>query len=83
MLTIEPVDLTARSHIRRFVDLPYRLYRGHAHWVPPLRMDIELDQGYPLTTAQDVALKQLAKDVNVTVQQAADRLMALRPKPKA
>ncbi|MBI5565730.1 MAG: hypothetical protein HY870_12620 [Chloroflexi bacterium] len=42
MLTIEPVDLTARSHLRRFVDLPYRLYRGHAQWVPPLRMDVEL-----------------------------------------
>ncbi len=42
MLTIEPVDLTVRSHVRRFVDLPYRLYRGHAQWVPPLRTDIEL-----------------------------------------
>lgn len=42
MLNIEPVDLTAKAHVRRFVDLPYRLYRGHAHWVPPLRIDIEL-----------------------------------------
>ncbi len=42
MLLIEPVALGTRSHIRRFVDLPYRLYRNHPQWVPPLRMDIEL-----------------------------------------
>ncbi|HSB01941.1 MAG TPA: hypothetical protein VLE49_14925 [Anaerolineales bacterium] len=42
MLTIEPVDLTTRSHVRRFVELPYRVYRSHPQWVPPLRMDIEL-----------------------------------------
>ena len=60
-----------------------RLLTSQPRYLSQLRMDIELDQGYPLTTAQDVALKQLAKDVNVTVQQAADRLMALRPKPKA
>lgn len=42
MLIIEPVDLNSRSHRRRFVDLPYRLYRNHPQWVPPLRMDMEL-----------------------------------------
>ena len=42
MLTINPVDLHTRSHVRRFVDLPYRLYRNHPQWVPPLRMDVEL-----------------------------------------
>ncbi|MBP7688481.1 MAG: hypothetical protein KA765_11255 [Thermoflexales bacterium] len=42
MLIIEPVDLGHRAHIRRFIDLPYRLYRNHPQWVPPLRMDMEL-----------------------------------------
>ena len=42
MLTIESVDLSQRADTRRFVDLPYRLYRDHPQWVPPLRMDIEL-----------------------------------------
>lgn len=42
MLTIEPVDVANKSHVRRFVDLPYRLYRRHPQWVPPLRMDVEL-----------------------------------------
>jgi GNAT superfamily N-acetyltransferase len=42
MLTIEHVDLQSKQHIRRFIDLPYRLYRQHPQWVPPLRMDVEL-----------------------------------------
>ncbi|MFN8597871.1 MAG: hypothetical protein U0559_17020 [Anaerolineae bacterium] len=42
MLTVEPVNLSKRADIHRFIDLPYRLYRNHPQWVPPLRMDIEL-----------------------------------------
>jgi len=42
MLSIQPVDVRNKSEVRRFVDLPYRLYRGHPQWVPPLRMDVEL-----------------------------------------
>jgi len=48
-----------------------------------LRLDVEIDQGYPLTTAQDIALREMLKDDKVTVREAADRLVALRPKPKA
>jgi GNAT superfamily N-acetyltransferase len=42
MLTVERVDLQNKQHVRRFVDLPYRLYRKHPQWVPPLRLDVEL-----------------------------------------
>ncbi len=42
MLTIEQVDLQDKRHVRRFVDMPYRLYKNHPQWVPPLRMDVEL-----------------------------------------
>ncbi len=42
MLTVEQVNLQNKSDIRRFIDLPYRLYKNHPQWVPPLRMDIEL-----------------------------------------
>lgn len=28
-----------RADRKAFLELPYRLYRGHPHWVPPLRMD--------------------------------------------
>jgi GNAT superfamily N-acetyltransferase len=27
-----------RRALRQFIDLPYRAYRGHPHWVPPLRL---------------------------------------------
>ncbi len=42
MLTIEQVDLSSQQHLRRFIDLPYRLYKNHPQWVPPLRIDVEL-----------------------------------------
>ena len=42
MLTIERVTLQNKRHLRRFVDVPYRLYRHHPQWVSPLRMDVEL-----------------------------------------
>jgi len=42
MLTVEQVDLQSKRQVRRFVDIPYRLYKHHPQWVPPLRMDIEL-----------------------------------------
>ncbi len=42
MLTIEQVDLRSKPQIRRFIDIPYRLYAKHPQWVPPLRMDVEL-----------------------------------------
>jgi len=42
MVTIEQVNLQDKQHIRRFVDIPYRLYKNHPQWVPPLRMDVEL-----------------------------------------
>ncbi len=40
MLTIEKVDVTNRAQVKRFVDLPYRLYQDDPHWVPPLKMDV-------------------------------------------
>ncbi|CAG0929480.1 Protein YghO [Thermoflexales bacterium] len=42
MLTVEQVNLQDKQHRRRFIDLPYRLYKRHPQWVPPLRMDVEL-----------------------------------------
>lgn len=39
MLTVEAVDLADRGPVRRFLDLPFRLYRGHPLWVPPIRLD--------------------------------------------
>ena len=39
---IDPIDTRQRGQVRAFLDLPYRLYAGHPLWVPPLRMDVEL-----------------------------------------
>ena len=42
MLTIEKLDTTNKSHVRRFLNLPFRLYASHPQWVPPLFDDIAL-----------------------------------------
>ena len=44
-----------------------------------VRMAIEMDQGYPLTTTQDVTLEQLAAEESYTVKQVVERLVELRP----
>ncbi len=59
-----------------------RRLNSQPRYATEMRLDIELDQGYPLTTAQDIALKQMRADADLTVQVAADRLVALRPKSR-
>jgi GNAT superfamily N-acetyltransferase len=39
MLTIEQVDLSNKSQVKRFIQLPHRLYRDCPQWVPPLNID--------------------------------------------
>jgi hypothetical protein len=40
MLTVEKIDTNSRPQVRRFVEIPFRLYDGHPRWVPPLRGDV-------------------------------------------
>lgn len=42
MLSIEKLDPSSKAQARRFVHLPFRLYRNNPHWVPPIVMDQEL-----------------------------------------
>lgn len=56
---------------------------GQPRYLSQLRMDVELDQGYPLTTTQDIALEQIVAEGRLTVQEAADRLIGLRPHSKS
>src|SRR5688572_23910619 len=42
MLTIEQVDTNNKLQVKRFVELPYRLYRDCRQWVPPLCVDAYL-----------------------------------------
>ena len=39
MLTIERIDTDNKPQVRRFVELPYRLYKDCPQWVPPLHVD--------------------------------------------
>ncbi|MEW6287839.1 MAG: hypothetical protein AB1509_16605 [Chloroflexota bacterium] len=39
MLTIEKVDTGNRKQVRRFVELPHRLYQGCPQWVPMINLD--------------------------------------------
>jgi len=44
-IEVEAVD--SRQTLNEFIELPYELYRGHPHWVPPLRTAVRelLDRG--------------------------------------
>ena len=39
MLTIERVDTENKKQVKRFVELPYRIYADCQQWVPPLNVD--------------------------------------------
>jgi GNAT superfamily N-acetyltransferase len=39
MLSVDPVDVNDRRAVGRFLQLPFRLYRGHPLWVPPIMID--------------------------------------------
>jgi len=40
-LGIEIVPVQGKQATRQFIQLPYDLYRGDSHWVPPLRMAVK------------------------------------------
>jgi hypothetical protein len=42
MLSIEKIDTNNKIQVKRFVDLPYRLYRDCPQWIPPLYADAYL-----------------------------------------
>jgi len=42
MITIEKIDTNNKAQVKRFVRIPYRLYRDQPHWVPPLFVDAEM-----------------------------------------
>jgi len=40
MADIEIITVESRSEIRDFIDLPWQIYAGDPHWVPPLKKDV-------------------------------------------
>ena len=47
-----------------------------------VRMAIEMEQGYPLSVAQDMLLRKLAALGKITVREAVDKLIEIRPRPQ-
>jgi hypothetical protein len=41
MLRVDKIDTNDKSLVKRFVRIPYRLYKNHPQWVPPLYIDPE------------------------------------------
>ncbi len=40
MTTVERIDTASKAEVRRFIDIPFRLYADCPQWVPPLRTDV-------------------------------------------
>jgi hypothetical protein len=41
MLRVDKIDTNDKAVVKRFVRIPYRLYKNHPQWVPPLYTDPE------------------------------------------
>jgi phage anti-repressor protein len=41
MLTVEKIDTRSKSQVRRFIEIPFRLYQGLPQWVPPILIDLK------------------------------------------
>ncbi|MGD8553917.1 MAG: hypothetical protein PVJ32_00640 [Anaerolineales bacterium] len=39
MIRIHQVDTSSKADLRRFIGLPFQLYKGHPLWVPPILVD--------------------------------------------
>lgn len=63
-MPVDAVDLRSPRDVRRFIDLPYRLYRGNPYWVPPLRSEtrVALDPSRHPFYEHSEAVFYLARD---------------------
>ncbi|MEJ5198694.1 MAG: hypothetical protein WHX53_07205 [Anaerolineae bacterium] len=64
-LTITAVNTDDRRQVNRFVELPFRLYKGCAAWVPPLVDDVKLmldRRRYPFYEHSDAAFFLAERD---------------------
>ncbi|HSL21436.1 MAG TPA: hypothetical protein VK886_07870 [Vicinamibacterales bacterium] len=65
MVIVQTVPAGSRVAARRFVDLPYRLYRHDSNWVPPPRRDAALalnPRRHPFYEHSDVAFFIATRD---------------------
>ena len=57
--------------------------RPNTRYPNDVRMAIEMDHGYPMTTLQDVTLEQMAAEEKYTVKQVVEKFIELRPASRA
>jgi len=79
MIRIEKIDTNSKSQVRRFIEIPYRLYKGHPHWVPPLIIDVEMQlnrQKHPYYEHSEADFFIAYRD-----SRAVGRIAALQNKP--
>jgi hypothetical protein len=79
MVRIEQVDTNSKSQVRQFIEIPYRLYKGHPHWVPPLFIDAEMQlnrQKHPYYEHSEADFFIAYRD-----SRAVGRIAALQNKP--
>jgi hypothetical protein len=79
MLTIEKVNTDNKALVKRFVELPYRLYKDCPQWVPPLYVDAYMylnRQKHPFHEHSDV-------DFFLAIRDGRDvgRIAAIENKP--
>ncbi len=56
-----------------------KIVRPNTRYANDARMALEMDQGYPMTTIQDVTLEAMTGEAKYTVQQVVEKLVELRP----
>jgi hypothetical protein len=79
MVGIEKVDTSNKAQVRRFVELPYHIYKDCPQWVPPLNVDAynQLNRGkHPFHEHSDM-------DFFLAVREGKDvgRIAAIENKP--
>jgi hypothetical protein len=79
MTTVEKIDATSKAQVRRFVDIPFRLYADCPQWVPPIRADVET----MLNSNKHPFYEHSDADFFIAVQGGQDvgRIAALENKP--
>lgn len=79
MLTVEKVDTDNKVQVKRFVELPYRLYKDCPQWVPPLYLDAYL----PLNRKKHPFFERSEADFFLAVRdgEVVGRICAANNKP--
>jgi hypothetical protein len=64
------IDQTSSYDIRRFIQFPFRLYRGEQGWVPPLKKSLRnlLEKNHPVYSRAELAFFAVEKEGKIAGQ---------------